>query len=140
MNWFQRIVSIYVVVYMLASMNIIFLFIFLALPSEPSHLRLVGITESSVTIEWTKPKFDGGQPIKGYIIEYREGKSTVWMVVNKVSASELTCKIPSLKEGVLYAFRVAAFTEEGTGPFTEISESIRVSRPRSMYSSFCVGL
>lgn len=48
--------------------------------------KIVDWDVDRVDLVWTEPKFDGGAPIIGYIIEKKEKLSTVWdeVVTTKV--------------------------------------------------------
>merc|ERR1712142_511931 len=76
-------------------------------PEIPSgSLQACNVTESSVTMEWFPPYYDGGSKLLGYILEMKETQSTEWKVVT--TTLETFTTIRNLKEGVKYDFRVAA--------------------------------
>lgn len=48
-------------------------------PGTPGFLKCVGITKSTVTLEWSKPEYDGGSEILEYIVEQQlRGKSKTY--------------------------------------------------------------
>lgn len=47
-------------------------------PSAPGTPKCSAYTPDSITLEWTPPKKDGGNPIKGYQVEKREAGDTKW--------------------------------------------------------------
>lgn len=47
-------------------------------PGKPGVPECVGTTEDSVTLKWDKPFKDGGNPIKGYVVEKREKGGKRW--------------------------------------------------------------
>lgn len=46
--------------------------------------------ESSVTLDWTKPRSDGGKKILGYVIEYKEPTANRWKTFNEIPIKELS--------------------------------------------------
>ena len=69
----------------------------------------------SVTLTWTPPEWDGGSPIKGYIIEIQDEGSSSWVKINDPDdlcpTTEFT--VPSLRELKLYRFRIIAVNDIG---------------------------
>ena len=69
----------------------------------------------SVTLSWTPPEKDGGNPIKGYIIEAQDEGTSEWSRVtdpeNPHPTTEFT--VPGLKELKLYRFRIIAVNDIG---------------------------
>ena len=100
-----------------------------------STLRVTGITEDSVTIEWSDPSSDGGSPTTGYVVEKRESRSQYWTQVTTVSARSTSCTIRHLHRTSKYYIRVAAQNEEGTGVFRELPEPITPMKPKSELST-----
>jgi hypothetical protein len=47
-------------------------------PGAPGTPRGLETTEDSITINWTKPRHDGGSPINGYMIEKRLISDEKW--------------------------------------------------------------
>ncbi|KAE8739414.1 hypothetical protein FOCC_FOCC015100, partial [Frankliniella occidentalis] len=95
-------------------------------PTEPitaEHQRLVPdppeppkpdrITKDSVTLSWRPPRSDGGSKIKGYIVQKKLKGEPDWTDVNDVPVPETTFKVPNLKEGDDYQFRVIAVNDVG---------------------------
>ena len=79
-------------------------------------------------LKWVPPKDDGGSPITGYVIEYRDKDKRAWKeVTQKLGASDRTCKIeaPPLVEGNYYEFRVLAVNKAGPSEPSEPSTTIR---------------
>jgi titin len=101
-------------------------------PSPPSHLRLIGVSESSMTIEWNRPISDGGSLVTGYVIEIREDIDITWRTVGRVSATTTSLIIQDLRKKSTNHVRVAAENEEGIGEFSEIKEKIVLRRPKSV--------
>ena len=63
-----------------------------------SRIRIIGITEASVTIEWSEPISTGGTPITGYVIQRREGMNTIELIKHLESGfSKLLQMVDSMK-------------------------------------------
>ena len=67
-----------------------------------------------MTLAWEKPKDDGGGKIQGYIVE-KKPKGGDWEEVTPVPVKDTQMKIPHLKEGEDYVFRVKAVNAAGPG-------------------------
>ncbi|XP_042144924.1 twitchin [Ixodes scapularis] len=74
------------------------------------------VTESgptSATLAWTKPISNGGHPITGYRIQYREVPSKQWR--DKATSRICVCDIYGLKPQTEYVFQVSAGNKNGWG-------------------------
>ena len=47
-------------------------------PGAPGTPKCTGTTEESISLAWTPPKKDGGNPIKGYVVEKKEAGDLKW--------------------------------------------------------------
>lgn len=102
-----------------------------AIPGAPVSVRLIGISEDSITIEWSPPSTDGGRPITRYVIEKREPQSQFWVPVSNVSSRTTVYQVQNLAPNSSYYFRVAAENEEGVGFYREFIEPVRPMKPKS---------
>uniref|UniRef100_A0A3Q1F7H9 Titin n=1 Tax=Acanthochromis polyacanthus TaxID=80966 RepID=A0A3Q1F7H9_9TELE len=80
-------------------------------PSPPMKLGVVNVTKDSVTIAWTRPEYDGGSRVTGYLIDAVEKGQTKWVKCATVRTMNHTIK--SLREGAEYFFRVRAENHAG---------------------------
>ena len=65
-------------------------------------------------VSWTPPDYDGGTPIIGYLIEYKNVSQTPkWTKVNVAASGDCTAVLQSLEENTKYQFRVYAENEVG---------------------------
>lgn len=44
----------------------------LELPGEPGVPDVIEVTDTTVTLHWKPPQFDGNSPIQGYIVEHHD--------------------------------------------------------------------
>jgi len=81
-------------------------------PSGPTNIRVETSTNTSVTLGWNKPNFDGGSDIIGYAVEYAvepaEGVEAEYQKII-IRNTNLHYTIPGLSELNHYLFRVIAF-------------------------------
>ncbi|XP_071942196.1 twitchin-like isoform X2 [Antedon mediterranea] len=84
-------------------------------PDSPSIPVVEEMSKSSATVAWTPPANDGGSPITGYFVEYKEPDSNKWIKANSFPLKDNKLTIPGLDEGKEYEFRVAAENEAGVG-------------------------
>ncbi|XP_038155812.1 titin-like [Cyprinodon tularosa] len=92
----------------------------------PSNLTVTNVTNTSVSLSWNKPNYDGGAKITGYIIERKELPDGCWLKCNFTNLMDTFMEVTELTEGAQYEFRVTAKNaaecfsapSESTGPIT----------------------
>uniref|UniRef100_A0A3B4V077 Fibronectin type-III domain-containing protein n=1 Tax=Seriola dumerili TaxID=41447 RepID=A0A3B4V077_SERDU len=92
----------------------------------PCNLTVTNITNSSVSLSWNKPEYDGGAKIIGYIVERKELPDSCWLKCNFTNLMDTFLEVTGLTEGEQYDFRVIAKNSaelfsapsETTGPVT----------------------
>lgn len=85
-------------------------------PDQPSRLRVIDTDKDSVRLSWDKPRSDGGDRIKGYIVEMKPKGSSRWMPVNEKSPCKGTnYQVENLEKNSEYEFRVRAKNSAGAG-------------------------
>lgn len=72
---------------------------------------VANVTKDSVTIAWTRPEYDGGSRVTGYLIDALEKGQNKWVKCATVKTMNHTIK--SLREGAEYFFRVRAENHAG---------------------------
>lgn len=87
-------------------------------PGTPEAVR---ITKNSITIAWTKPEYDGGSKVTGYIVEKKELPAGRWMKANFTNIIETEYTATGLTEDEKYEFRVIA--RNAAGVFSDPSYS-----------------
>lgn len=56
-------------------------------------------------LKWDEPSYDGGSPILGYVVEYKEPQAAKWMPGNHQLCSDPRLVIDNLREKGTYEFR-----------------------------------
>ncbi|XP_014844219.1 PREDICTED: myosin-binding protein C, fast-type-like isoform X6 [Poecilia mexicana] len=82
-------------------------------PDPPENVKCTGVGEDCATIVWEPPKFDGGAPIKGYLMERKKKGSSRWTKLNFDVYEPTTYEAKRMIEGVLYEMRVFAVNSIG---------------------------
>lgn len=107
-----------------------------AVPDAPGTPDATHVTGNSITLCWTRPRTDGGNEIKHYILERREKKSLRWLKVSsKRPITELRHRVTNLTEGNEYEFRVMAENGAGIGPTSSTSRLFKCREPTSAPSA-----
>ena len=104
-------------------------------PSAPVGLQIARIDKDSVTLEWRKPKDDGGAKPTGYVVMKREPDSDEGIKVATLKPSDLIYKIKDLPNRNLY-FAVAAENPAGVGPAAETDKPVKPKYPAGMLEIF----
>nr|XP_043907160.1 myosin binding protein Ca isoform X3 [Solea senegalensis] len=92
-------------------------------PNPPENVKCVSIGEDTGTITWDPPPYDGGVPIKGYLMERKKVGSSRWTKLNFDVYESTTYEAKKMIEGVLYEMRV--FAVNGIG----VSQPSATSKP-----------
>ena len=98
-------------------------------PGPPGAPRAIETTEDSITLTWTKPRNDGGSPIRGYVIEKRMQGEDVWTKASHQLVPDLSYRVINLQDGKEYEFRVAGINAAGQGHWSPASDLIRCQPP-----------
>ena len=93
-----------------------------ALPGAVTSLAGAGLA-----ITWSPPAADGGHPVKGYQIQYNT-TGTTWVTQAPQGSPTLGRFVGNTKQyirewtaPVAGKYRIAAITQKGTGPYTEVT-------------------
>uniref|UniRef100_A0A8C6ZC46 Myosin binding protein C2 n=1 Tax=Nothoprocta perdicaria TaxID=30464 RepID=A0A8C6ZC46_NOTPE len=82
-------------------------------PDPPEAVRVTSVGEDWATLVWEPPKFDGGQPVTGYLVERKKKGSMRWMKLNFEVLAATTFESTRMIEGVFYEMRVLAVNRIG---------------------------
>ncbi|KAJ8319890.1 hypothetical protein KUTeg_001477 [Tegillarca granosa] len=74
----------------------------------------------SVTLQWKKPRYDGGSGIIGYILQQKDGKSGTWTKIKDIDKNTFNTRVKDLVPGKEYSFRIKAVNAVGESEPTEI--------------------
>ncbi|XP_053305739.1 myosin-binding protein C, cardiac-type [Spea bombifrons] len=100
-------------------------------PDPPEAPRISNIGEDYCTVQWDPPKYDGGQPILGYILERKKKKSYRWMRLNYDLVKELSYESRRMIEGVMYEVRIFAVNSIGMSLPSQPSQPFMPIAPTS---------
>ncbi|MEQ2184659.1 hypothetical protein GOODEAATRI_010307 [Goodea atripinnis] len=116
-------------------------------PDPPENVKCTGLGEDCATIVWEPPKFDGGAPVKGYLMERKKKGSSRWTKLNFDVYESTTYEAKRMIEGVLYEMRVFAVNSIGLSqpslnskPFMPIGKFHNCVHFLSLYLSLPVSL
>ncbi|KAJ0015895.1 hypothetical protein NQD34_014185 [Periophthalmus magnuspinnatus] len=107
------------------------LFIKIVVPDPPENVKCTGVGEETATIVWDVPKFDGGAPIKGYLMERKKKGSSRWTKLNFDVYESTTYEAKRMIEGILYEMRVFAVNSIGLSPPSLTSKPFMPIAPTS---------
>lgn len=82
-------------------------------PNAPRDPEVIDWTETTLSVQWKAPDSDGGSPITGYVVEYKEKVSSVWKSYVEPDPNKLSTIIPDLRTGASYVVRIRARNHEG---------------------------
>uniref|UniRef100_A0A8B9H2H3 Titin n=1 Tax=Astyanax mexicanus TaxID=7994 RepID=A0A8B9H2H3_ASTMX len=94
-------------------------------PDGPSIINVTDTTNTSVSLEWTRPGYDGGMEVQGYIIEMCKATEEEWRRINEDLCTVTKYTATGLETGAEYKFRIIAINAIGKGKPKEISEPVK---------------
>ena len=93
--------------------------------AAPKDVKVGLIGKDFVDLEWNKPDWDGGSPIKGYQVVVMKKGTKDWKEI-KVEKLDCKHKITNLEENMPYRFGVMARNKAGLSQVTVLSEYVTV--------------
>lgn len=93
-------------------------------PAPPSMPRITDTTKHSISMTWTRPMYDGGSDVTGYVVEILEEGTEQWYRATTKALKTNEYVAAGLAANKKYRFRVAAVNDKGTGEFSEPSAEI----------------
>ena len=93
------------------------------IPCAPSVVCVSDSSNTSISLEWSRPADDGGTEVLGYIVEMVKGEEEEWTRVNEELVTQTNYEVTGLETGSEYLFRVAAVNHVGRGEEQETPEA-----------------
>ncbi len=107
-----------------------------SVPSAPREPKVVSLEKNILTIQFKKPEFDGGLPVKWYLVEKRDANRLSWMKEAKIKAKDdqevITCEIHELNPGTSYIFRVTAENLQGQSLPVELDAAVVIEKEKEV--------
>ncbi|XP_062974902.1 myosin-binding protein C, cardiac-type [Elgaria multicarinata webbii] len=107
-------------------------------PDPPEAPQITNVGEDNCTVQWQPPKYDGGQPVLGYILERKKKKSYRWMRLNFDLLKDLSYEAKRMIEGVVYEMRIYAVNSVGMSRPSPASQPFIPIAPPSEPTHFTV--
>uniref|UniRef100_A0A8C0EKF7 Titin n=1 Tax=Bubo bubo TaxID=30461 RepID=A0A8C0EKF7_BUBBB len=96
-------------------------------PGPPNNPKVVDVTRSSVFLSWSKPIYDGGSEIQGYIVEKCDVSDGEWSICTPPTGIKNThMEVEKLVEKHEYKFRICAVNKAGVGEHADVPGSVIV--------------
>jgi hypothetical protein len=97
-----------------------------AKPGAPTGLTAVP-GNKQVSLTWTAPASDGGDPITDYKVQYREAGSLTWVTFPDGGGNTPAATVKLLTNGTPYEFRVKAKNSVGLGAASNVASATPVA-------------
>ncbi|XP_040181721.1 myosin-binding protein C, fast-type isoform X2 [Rana temporaria] len=94
--------------------------------SEPLHLIVEDVTDTTCTLKWRPPDRIGAGGIDGYLIEYRQEGSTEWITSNQELVERCGFTVRELPTGEKIEFRVVAVNIAGKSEPAFMSQPVTI--------------
>lgn len=96
-------------------------------PSPPGRPEISMVWDNGCTLNFLTSFYDGGSPVKFYVIEYRYKNDFIWHTSGTTMRFVWTAL--DMEEGKMAQFRVRAVNEFGISESSEISEFVLFKNP-----------
>ncbi|XP_051709081.2 myosin-binding protein C, cardiac-type [Oryctolagus cuniculus] len=103
-------------------------------PSEPTHLAVEDVSDTTVSLRWRPPERVGAGGLDGYSVEYCWEGCSEWVAALQGLTERTTMLVKDLPTGARLLFRVRAYNVAGPGAPVTTKEPVTVQeilqRPR----------
>ncbi|XP_054555162.1 myosin-binding protein C, cardiac-type [Talpa occidentalis] len=103
-------------------------------PSEPTHLAVDDVSDTTVSLKWRPPERVGAGGLDGYSVEYCREGSSEWVAAQPGLTERTSMLVKDLPTGARLLFRVRAHNVAGPGAPVTTKEPVTVQeilqRPR----------
>ncbi|UYV65935.1 unc-22 [Cordylochernes scorpioides] len=100
-------------------------------PDKPGAPKVVDWDSNHMDLEWQAPRKDNGAPVTTYVIEKHVKGSPIWEEALRIPGDMTKARIPDLREGEEYEFRVVAINKAGPSDPSDGSAPM-VAKPRHL--------
>ena len=98
-------------------------------PQPVRNLKIDDIHAESARVTWEVPLEDGGLPITGYYVEYRDQRRSQFVRSERIHADTFNYELTRLTKGSKYTVRVIAENKLGQSEPTELIEPFVAKNP-----------
>uniref|UniRef100_A0A8C5DN14 Titin n=1 Tax=Gouania willdenowi TaxID=441366 RepID=A0A8C5DN14_GOUWI len=94
-------------------------------PGPPTNLKVTDYSGSTVSLSWSKPIYDGGVAVIGFVVEMKEATDDEWTSCTPSTCIEETSfTVKRLRENAKYYFRIYAMNAAGIGEHVDLPEPV----------------